>query len=164
MGETGRPNVKNRPPDISLILLTSFDIGINLSYGLSCPCAKDNRRTTANATVSMTDPRPTSNRRRGPRRRAQSGVRLSCVRGLSGLGPNLARSLLDVSECGARLLARSAVDPGREVEVSLQGPAEQRPHLHRGSVAWCVPAANGEFILGVRFQHYLSYEQLGRLA
>jgi hypothetical protein len=102
------------------------------------------------------------NRRLGPRRNAQKGVRLVCVLG-AGFGPNVARTLLDVSESGARFLVRSELANGREVEVTLQGPADRHPLTVRGSVAWCVAAASGEFCVGIRFQHYLSYDEVCRL-
>jgi hypothetical protein len=103
------------------------------------------------------------NRRLGPRRDAQPGVRLVCVLGAAGFGPNVARSLLDISESGARFLIRSAVERGREVEVTLQGPADRQPLTVRGSVVWCLPVASAEFCVGIRFQHYLSYDELCRL-
>jgi hypothetical protein len=114
--------------------------------------------------VVMSEQQPRGrNRRLGPRRDAQPGVRLACVLGATGLGPNVARTLLDVSESGARFLARTTLEHGREVEVTLQGPADRQPLTLRGSVAWCVAAVSGEFCVGVRFQHYLSYDELCRL-
>src|SRR5256885_2178544 len=56
----------------------------------------------------MSNPERTvrKNRRANPRRAPKGSTRVTCRRGSLGLGPNLALSLLDVSETGARLLVK----------------------------------------------------------
>ena len=93
------------------------------------------------------------NRRRFPR----GGIKITCLRGSLGLGKNLAVSLLDISETGIRMVVSSALDARQEVEVTLIGPRQCRPIKVRGDVVWCVPAADGTFCIGARFQKRLRF-------
>jgi hypothetical protein len=107
--------------------------------------------------------RPDRNRRRSPRRKGARSTKITCHQGLFGLGSNLARGLLDVSESGARLRVHSELKPGGEVQIGLLGPGHMRPVKLEARVVWCVAAAEGDFIAGVEFQRYLSYADLQRL-
>jgi hypothetical protein len=110
---------------------------------------------------SRTEAAPaTHNRRLAPRRVPRGRPKVSCYTGPCGLGPNVASSLLDVSESGARLLAREELKPGREVEVGLLGVGHLRPVVRAANVVWCVAAAGGGFCVGVRFQKALPYADL----
>jgi len=108
--------------------------------------------------------KPPSNRRRSIRRRATRTVRVTCHQGAFGLGPNLATALLDVSESGARLRLKKALETGGEVEVGLQGPGHSRPLKQIARVIWSVASADGDFVTGVEFQKYLRYADLQALS
>jgi hypothetical protein len=73
----------------------------------------------------------------------RSGVKVSCRRRAPGLGPNLALSLLDVSETGVRLLVREALARGEEVLVHLQPAGHAREFKFSGHVIWCAEAPGG---------------------
>ncbi len=106
----------------------------------------------------MTEPAsPGRNRRLAQRRPAKNRVKIVCRRGALDLGPNLAVALLDVSETGARFIVKDALQTGRDVSISLEGQSTLRPIPRVGSVAWCVPAADGNFCVGVNFQKRLPY-------
>jgi hypothetical protein len=100
------------------------------------------------------------NRRLGRRRAPKGGIRGVCRRGRLGLGTDLAVSLLDVSECGIRLLVREALAERQEIEVGITGPGQSRSHRLIATVVWCAPAADGRYGIGARFEKTLSYKDL----
>jgi hypothetical protein len=71
-----------------------------------------------------------------------------------GLGKDLCLAILDVSETGIRLLVKSAVTKGDEIEVELLGVNHRRPLKALAQVVWCIP---GTFCLGAQFRRRLSY-------
>jgi len=73
------------------------------------------------------------------------------------LGANLALALLDLSETGASMSVKEAMEPGREVTVGLEGQSHPRPVVCVGNVVWCKPAAGGVFTVGITFQKRLPY-------
>jgi hypothetical protein len=85
-----------------------------------------------------------------------------CVAGKYGLGPNVALTLLDVSETGIRLVIKTAVQAGQEVEVTLDADAvgSRQPTKIPGEVIWCVPMADGNHCLGIRFTKPLKWAVL----
>jgi hypothetical protein len=99
-------------------------------------------------------------RRGSPRRVAKGNTKVTCRRGTLGLGKNLALSLLDISESGARLRTRESLTLGQEVEVSLLPPGCVREHKVAGCIIWCVPTADGTYVAGVRFEKRLDYSAL----
>ena len=113
----------------------------------------------------MSEPVPGGRNRRLSRRRpAKSRVKVVCRRGALDLGPDLAVALLDLAETGARLVVKDALLPGREVSLSLAGQSTLRPIPRVGNVAWCVPAADGTFCVGVSFQKRLPYRDFLELS
>lgn len=100
---------------------------------------------------------PDKNRRRCRRRPPRGRVRVTCRRGGLDLGPNLALSVLDLSEAGVRLVVKTPLEPGREVSVGLEGQSHSRPILRVGAVVWCLAAADGAYCIGVRFEKELPY-------
>src|SRR4051812_34888605 len=58
-------------------------------------------------------------RRREERCKTQEGVKVACRAGLSGMGPDIALALLDVSPYGARLMVRDLLTAGQLIEVCL---------------------------------------------
>jgi PilZ domain len=107
--------------------------------------------------VLMTD---YSNRRLSTRRRPKVRIRVVCRKGALDLGPNVAESLLDVSEEGARLLLNQPLLVNQEVTVGLEGPNHRRPVLRVGIIVWSVPAADGGYCVGVTFEKRLPYRDL----
>jgi hypothetical protein len=100
------------------------------------------------------------------RRPARGGSKVTCRKGVLGLGPNLAVSLLDVSETGVRLLITEALQPRQEVEVCLLAPGHVREIKHAGQVVWAVATADGAHCVGILFDRQIPYSavlDLGRL-
>ena len=86
---------------------------------------------------------------------------------LTGLGPNLALTLLDVSETGARLVVKEPITRGQEIELGLLAPGCVREYALSGVIVWAVATASGAHCVGVQFQKRLSYsalQDLGRLS
>ncbi len=107
---------------------------------------------------------PSSNRRRARRRPPRKTVKLQCRKGPWGIGPNVARSLLDLSLDGVRLVIASAVENGQEVTVSLEGPWHKQPVVAQGRVRWCMPLPDGAFCIGVHFDKTLPYQEVQDLS
>ncbi len=99
-------------------------------------------------------------RRWQPRRQ----TRIACHRGMSDLRPDVALALLDLSETGARLVAREALEPGQRVYLVLEEPSGGRTARRQGMVAWSVPAADGTHCVGIKLLRRLGPEELRDLA
>jgi hypothetical protein len=111
----------------------------------------------------MSEPEPPSrNRRRTLRRKATRRARVACHAGPFGFGPNLALSLLDVSESGACVLLSAPLEPGKEVEVHLTGPGQVRGLRVAATVTWC-RAADGGHCAGLEFHRSLRYADMLQL-
>jgi hypothetical protein len=106
---------------------------------------------------------PEKNRRAARRRAAKRSVKITCVPSPHGLGANVAVALQDVSEAGARLIVRVPITPGQEVEVSFVGVGHRKPVKTVAEVIWCVPTPDSTYHLGLRFQRYLTYQDLQEL-
>jgi len=76
-----------------------------------------------------------------------------------GLGPNIALSLLDLSESGLRVVLKEAATVGQEVEVNLDSAAG-RALKTTARVVWIVPGMDGTFVAGLRLQKSISYIDL----
>lgn len=112
----------------------------------------------------MSTPEPSTRNRRLIKRRApKRSTKVTCRKGALGLGPNLALSLLDVSETGVRLVVKEDFKVRQEVEITLLGIGHQRPLQLMGEVTWCVATADGNHCVGVKFQRFLSYTDLQQL-
>ncbi len=103
------------------------------------------------------------NRRNSPRRQPKRSSRALCVTGKFGFGPNVAVSLLDVSESGIRLVLKTALPRGHDVEVGLEAIGDHKPTRINGEVIWCVPMSDGNFCLGIRFDKPLKWTVLTTL-
>jgi hypothetical protein len=103
-----------------------------------------------------------SNRRLAPRRKPRSYVKLECRQGSMGLGKNLAITLLDLSETGARLIIRQELPAKQEVEVVLAGMNQTVKML--ANVRWQVKLHDGNFCIGVAFQKRIPYREWMGLA
>ena len=106
---------------------------------------------------------PRKNLRRCRRLPAKGSTRAKAFSNALGLGKNLASSVLDVSEAGARLLLNAHLAEGTEFEINLEGPGS-KPVKLLAVVVWSVGAADGRFVTGVRFQKPLDYAALTALS
>jgi len=107
---------------------------------------------------------PHLERRRSARRAARPWAKAELRLGLGELGPDLGLALLDVSEDGARVRVRIAIEPGVEAEVVLWPPGATVPVRRRARVAWCRPGIQGTFLVGVRLAEPLTEDELRDLA
>jgi hypothetical protein len=101
--------------------------------------------------------KPPRNRRASRRHKSKRSTKAVCLKGTLGLGRNIAMSVLDVSETGARLTVGASLEPGQEVEVSLEGACVQRPVKRVAKVLWCVAAGDGAYAVGVQFEKLLDF-------
>lgn len=99
----------------------------------------------------------TPERRNSPRRQPRASVRAYLRLGGLDLGPDLALRLLDLSEGGAGLLVKEAVEVGKEVSVGVEGQTHPRPVVRVANVVWCKAAPDGGYAVGVAFQKGLPY-------
>jgi hypothetical protein len=63
-----------------------------------------------------------------------------------------------------RLLLREPVPLKQEVEVGLLAPGLVREVKLIGKVMWVIPAADGQFCVGIGFEKRLSYTAVQELA
>jgi hypothetical protein len=110
---------------------------------------------------AQTAPRP--NLRRSRRQAPKGGTKVRAFRNSMGLGPNIAVSLLDVSETGIRMVLKEALPKDREFEIALEGASVQ-PVKTFAYVVWCVPTADGQFCVGAHFKKPLTMRDLSVLA
>ena len=112
----------------------------------------------------MNDPQPARRNKRHVRRLpAKGGTKVYLSGNPLGLGANLAVSVLDLSESGVRLVVKSELRQGQGVEVHLEH-LTSRPVKVTAEVVWCLPGADGRFVVGVRFERPLPYADLLALA
>jgi hypothetical protein len=107
---------------------------------------------------------PPSNRRRTRRQAPKKTVKLQCRKGSWGFGPNVARTLLDLSLDGARLIVAAELAVGQEVSLNLEGPWQKEPLTRAARVRWCQALADGSFCVGVLFDKTLPYADVLDLA
>lgn len=87
-----------------------------------------------------------------------------CRAGTSGLGPNLARAVVDLTEDRIKVRLNAPIPLNEEVEVELTPPGVGKPFKLRGSVATCRPSTDGKsFIAKVLLRHRLTFRQLAEL-
>jgi hypothetical protein len=109
--------------------------------------------------MSATTP-STSNRRNSHRQTARGSTRVRAYRNAMGLGPNIAVSVLDLSESGVRLLLKEDLPAGREIEVRIESTTASGPKVVVARVIWSVATADGAFCVGARFDKPLAHRDL----
>ncbi len=97
--------------------------------------------------------------RRVPKRKAK----ICCYKGAMDMGPNLAVSLLDLSESGARLILKSSLEKGQEVTLTLEGMTHSRPLKALGNIIWAVATQDGNCCVGIQLGKYLPYQEIAKL-
>jgi hypothetical protein len=100
------------------------------------------------------------NRRLNWRRPPNGLIGVVCQKGSLGLGLNLALSLVDLSEDGACLLVKEALNLGEEVCLNLEAPGNRRPVRCLGQVVWVQPRSEGVYSVGIRFEKRVAYADL----
>lgn len=106
-----------------------------------------------------------ANRRCTNRRQPRPSLKVFCRRGSTGLGPNIAVAILDLSETGVRLTAKAELNKGQEIEIELTFPGQNGTIKRLADVVWCVAAADeGIYCLGARFQKRLAYGEFVALS
>lgn len=106
---------------------------------------------------------PKPDHRLRPRKPARTRSKVVCRKGTMELGPNLAYTLLDVSESGVRFLAKTQLKRDDEVSLELEGPLHARPLKRVGRVAWSVATADGKWCVGVAMDHFLTRQDVEML-
>jgi len=104
------------------------------------------------------------NRRRTRRQASKKAIKVRCQKGAGGMGTNVARTLLDVSTDGARLVIVSPLDKGQTITLSLEGAWHARPLTAEGKVCWCAALADGTYCIGIHFEKTLPYQEVQDLS
>jgi hypothetical protein len=105
---------------------------------------------------------PVSNRRLSPRRRPKRGTRATGHLGTLTTGPNIVRSLLDLSKSGARLLVAVPLQEGQELALVLQESSQTQPLTIPAVVVWSAAGEDG-CCVGVFFWEWLQYTEFRAL-
>jgi hypothetical protein len=103
------------------------------------------------------------NRRIALRKAPRGRFKVECVKGIGGLGRNIAVTVLDLSETGVRLRLSAEAAKGQQVEVSLLGQGHVRPVRLAASVVWCRPTEDNQFEAGIHFEKRLNYRDVQHL-
>jgi hypothetical protein len=104
------------------------------------------------------------NRRLNRRQAPKGSTKATCHKGLFGLGRDIAVGVLDISQYGAQLVVKEALKRGQPIEVGLEGLGRQKPIKLPAVVVWCVEGADGNHLIGARFERALSYADMQALA
>lgn len=108
--------------------------------------------------------RPSSSNRRVSRRQAvRSTTRIECRLGNLGLGPNLLRSVQDLSETGMKATLTASLAPGQEVELVFSGASTGKPFKRRGVVVWTQSEGEQDYRTGLRFDAAIAYAVVSQL-
>jgi hypothetical protein len=87
-----------------------------------------------------------------------------CRRGTSGLGPNLAVGLVDLTEDRLKFRLTAAVPVGEDMEIELTPPGNGKSLKLRGEVIACRPARDGKAsVAKVRLRQRLTFRQFADL-
>jgi PilZ domain len=105
-----------------------------------------------------------ANRRRSLRRKPRTSVKIECRKGAHGLGANVARHVLDVSDSGIRLVVSQEFTLLSEVEIIINGYGMKAAIKRLATVRWQLKLENGLYCTGVEFQKHISYRDWQNLA
>lgn len=113
---------------------------------------------------AATDSAAGVDKRLGHRRPARPRAEVEFRRGLSGLGPNLAEELVDVSDDGLCVHLKESVAPGEEVEVAVGRPLGGKLHRRHARVRWCRAAWGAGFLVEVVYSRRLTTVEVNEVA
>lgn len=105
-----------------------------------------------------------ANRRRSQRRRPRNSVKIECRKGTHGLGANLARTLLDISDSGVRMILSQELPLKSEVEIIIGGYGMKGSVKRAAIVRWQLKLEGGLFCTGIEFQKHIDYRDWQNLA
>ena len=113
----------------------------------------------------MTDTLPTPGSSSAPvARQPRRHLGIVCRRGTTGLGPDLAVGIVDVTEDRLKVRLTAPVPVGDELEADLTPPGNGKVMRLRGVVAACRPSRDGKSsVAKVRLRHRLTFRQLAEL-
>jgi hypothetical protein len=115
----------------------------------------------------MTEPvkrAPSRPDRRASRRRTPRGcVRIECRKGAYGLGRNIGKQFLDLSETGVRLLVSVELKAGDEAEIIITGVGSLKQLKRIGKVVWSFQTGE-DYCIGLRFDKPLAYMHQQQMA
>ena len=95
---------------------------------------------------------PSSDRRRSRRQAPKTNTEVICrTHEPLLIGANLALTVLDISPDGIRLVVRSALQVGQQIEVDLEGIGYCKPLKLAAEVVWSLPTADGHWCIGAKF-------------
>jgi hypothetical protein len=105
---------------------------------------------------------PVSNCRLSSRRPPKRGIRATGHLGTLTTGPNIVRSLLDLSKSGARLRVAVPLQEGQELALVLQESSQTQPLTIPAVVVWSATGEDGCWV-GIFFWEWLPYTEFRAL-
>ena len=81
-----------------------------------------------------------------------------------GLGPNLVREFFDISETGVRLVVKSPLKKGDEVEVLIKPGSGAQPIKRLADIIFAAARPDGAYAVGLRFSKMLTFAEVQSLA
>ncbi len=112
---------------------------------------------------SSSFPATRANLRRSRRQSPKGSTKSRAYGNALGLGPNIAVSLLDVSETGIRLVLKEPLKDKAEFMVELESVGTRSVKV-LARVIWMLPLADGNTCVGAEFAKNLLYSDLLALA
>ena len=103
------------------------------------------------------------NLRRSRRQSPKTGTKVRAYRNALGLGPNIAVTILDVSEVGVRLVLKEPLPEKAEFAVEFEASG-RRPIKIGARIVWTLLLADGNTCVGADFSKKLPYSDLAVLA
>jgi hypothetical protein len=91
-------------------------------------------------------------RRRPPKRTTRALLYGSAI----GVGANLAVSVLDLSETGIRLVIKSEMKVGQQVQVELESSSRRLVKV-QATLIWILPTIDGNFCAGFQFDKTIEW-------
>lgn len=117
-----------------------------------------------NAAVKTVNHSSVSNRRSSKRMAVRTSVSIEVRKGALGLGANLAAQFLDISEGGVRVIVKSDIPQGSEVEVTLTGHGVRKTVKRCGVVCWSMKLESGQYAIGLHFDKRVSFAEVSAFA
>jgi len=105
-----------------------------------------------------------TNRRASRRVGVRESVRIECRKGTMGLGRNILKSALDVSESGIRIVVAAPLIKNDEAELYFQNMQLGRSVKRLAKVIWSLATEEGSCCAGLHFDKPLSYIELQSIA
>ena len=105
----------------------------------------------------------TTDRRLGVCYSLRKDTTATCHRGTLGLGPDLALSVLDLSDIGGRIVLTAPLDRGQVVEVTLLAPGWSAAVKRLGVVVWSEETGIEGCEAGIIFSRSLEFNDLREL-